>query len=354
MEKRLAGLRAGLERTARRRAPMPAPQVLVRTPDWEFEFGEQSRPFHSASVSKVLTATLVTMLIEQGSMRFDSSLGTLLPQEDYADLPAAPGVDLGAEVTVEQLLAHTSGLPDYFLPPRGHETACSINRLAVDHDRFWTLPEVLDETRRLPAIGRPGERFCYSDTGFALLGRIIEEATGERFETALRTRVFEPCAMDRTSTPYGDARTPEELADLDISPMWIRGHDLSRALCMSAGRTDGGIVTTARDLVRFQEMLHDGRLIASEHVDYLRWPRNRFRRGINYGAGMATIRFGEFTPPLLRGLPEPAGGIGLSATHMFYYPEQKAHVVLNFHSTRKMSQSFRTHFRIARLIAERR
>ncbi|TWH31557.1 hypothetical protein [Isoptericola variabilis] len=64
-----------------------------------------------------------------------------------------------------------------------------------------------------------------------------------------------------------------------------------------------------------------------------------------------TLRFGEFTPPLLRGLPEPVGHLGVLGNHLFYYPRQAAHVVLNFHSTREMGRSFRTHVAGARLLA---
>ncbi|GMA40734.1 hypothetical protein [Mobilicoccus caccae] len=75
------------------------------------------------------------------------------------------------------------------------------------------------------------------------------------------------------------------------------------------------------------------------------------RPGIHYGAGAVTIRFGEFMPGALRGLPEPVGGLGLTAAHLFFYPQQQAHVVLNLHSTRAMGASFRTHIAIARLLA---
>ncbi|UFU08111.1 serine hydrolase domain-containing protein [Ruania halotolerans] len=344
-------LRTSLERLTSRRDPMPAPQVLIRTPDWEFEHGELTQRFYAASVSKVLTATLVTVLIEQGRLTFDTPVGAVLPLADIDGLPAAPGVDIAADVTVEHLLTHTSGLPDYFVTSRRHAAASSARRFTADLDRRWTLPEILASTRGLPPVAHPGERFRYSDTGYTLLGRIVEEITGSRFEQALREHVFDACAMNDTSTPHGDATMPEDLTDLEIAPIWISGQELSRSLCLSVGRADGGIVTTPADLVRFQEALHAGRLIAIEHLDHLRRPRNRLRPGIHYGAGLATIRFGGFMPPFLRGLPEPAGGIGASATHMFFYPQQRAHVVLNFHSTSAMSQSFRTHITIARLIA---
>jgi len=342
-------LRSSLDRIARRHPSMPPPQVLAVAPGLELESGG-SQPFHAASVGKVMTATLVAMLVEQGRLGFETPVGKVLPGSDLDGLPAAPGVDVRTDVTVEHLLTHTSGVPDYFEPPRGHRTEVSTRTVAREPDRYWSPAALLDEARRLPARERPGERFRYGDTAFVLLGRVVEEVTGEPFNAALRARVFEPCGMDRSSTPYSDARSPADLEGLDVAPFWLGRHELSRALSMSLDWAGGGIVAPPSDLVRFQRALHGGRLITPETLRWMAAPRHRRRRGIHYGAGMVTVRFGEFTPPFLRGLPEPVGGLGHFATHLFYYPRQDAHVVLNFHAYRRMNQSFTTHARIARLL----
>ncbi|WP_214404749.1 serine hydrolase domain-containing protein [Pseudonocardia lacus] len=349
-----ASLRSALERITRRYSGMPPPQVLVRSPDWEFEFGDVARPFHAASSGKLLTATLVAMLVERGGFRFDSPIGTLLPGADVAGLPAADGVDVARDVTVEHLLAHTSGLPDFFEPPRGHRTAASARSVGVHRDRRWTPTDLLDEARRLPPAGRPGEAFRYSDTNYVLLGRIAEEAAGERFADLLRTRLFEPCGMERSSTPYDATLIPDDLSGLDVAPFWIGHEELSRAHSVSLDWAGGNVVGPPEDFVRFQRALHGGRLISAEHLAHLARPRHRFRRGLHYGAGTMTVRFGEFVPPLMRGLPEPVGHLGFFATHVFHHREADAHVVLNFHADRRMNASFAVHSRIARILAAAR
>ena len=95
----------------------------------------------------------------------------------------------------------------------------------------------------------------------------------------------------------------------------------------------------------FGSALHRGRLISPEHLAYLAEPRNRFRAGIRYGAGLMQVRFGGFSP-FLRGLPRPVGHIGVLATHLFHDPVHDADIVLNFASTREMTRSFRTLIRI--------
>ena len=345
-------LRSSLDRIARRHPSMPPPQVLVVAPGLELESGG-SQPFHAASVGKVMTAALVAMLVEQGRLGFDTPVGKVLPGSDLDGLPAAPGVDVGADVTVEHLLTHTSGLPDLFEPSGVRETSYSIEVTAGQPDRRWTPTTLLDEVRGHAAVGRPGERFCYGDPGFVLLGRVVEEVTGGRFNDVLRERVLAPAGMERSSTPYADARAPEDLADLDVAPFWIGDHELSRALSMGLDWAGGGVVAPPSDLVAFQRALHGGRLVSPATLAWMSRPRHRLRRGIHYGAGTVTLRFGEFTPPFLRGLPEPVGGLGHFATHLFFYPRQDAHVVLNFHAYKRMNQSFMTHARIARFLTAR-
>ncbi len=350
-------LDAQLARATRRRSRsgLPAPQILVTGPGLRWERGDLAQRFHCASIDKVMTATLVARLVEQGRFAFDSPLGAVLPAAQLRGLPAAEGVDLARDVTVEHLLSHTSGLPDYADPPRGQRSAAAIARWPDQPDRRWTREELFDVTRRLRAVGRPGDRFHYCDTAYLLLGRVAEEAAGQRYSALLAEQLFAPTGMSRTSAPFDDELTSAGLAALDLAPIRLGRHDLTRSLCLTAGW--GSVVTVADDLVRFQQALHGGALIRPEHLARLAGPRHRLRPGVHYGAGLVTLRFAELVPPplrsLLRGLPEPVGGLGISASHLFYYPQQRAHVVLNFHSTGQLSASFRTQLAIARALARR-
>lgn len=343
-------LEMSLDRATRRRTGMPKPQVLVRAPGFEFAYGEASTPFHAASVGKLVTAALVASLVEEGRASFDSPIGALLPSAEIAGLPIASGFDIARDLTVEHLLTHTSGLPDYFEPPGKAHTAASLSVAASDPHRVWTPSDLLDEIRPLPAFGPPGKRFHYSDTGYIALGRILEEALGQSFAAILKTRIFDPTGMARSGTPYDATLIPEDMSSLDVAPLWLGNHEISRTRSPSLDWAGGGIVATTEDLARFQTALHGGQIISPASLAHLARIRNRLRRGIHYGAGTMTLRFAEFFP-LLRGLPQPVGHLGATATHLFYYPEQDAHVVLNFHSTREMRASFDAHIRIARLLS---
>lgn len=349
----LARLRSRLDRLTRRRAraadPMPPPQVLLVAPGVRLEHGDLARRFHCASIDKVMTAVAVARLVERGALAFDAPLGRVLPAQDLAGLPAAPGVELATDATVDHLLTHTAGLPDWFDPPRGQEVEASMTRAVLQPDRTWTRGEILDQVRGMKPVGRPGERFAYSDTAYLLLGRVLEEATGVGYGEVLAREVFDPSGMRSSTMPFDDAFSVGRLAELDLAPMWLGRHEVSRRGCLSLGW--GSVVTTADDLLALSRTLHGGGLVGAGTLAHLARPRHRLRPGIHYGAGLVTLRFEGFMPVVLRGLPEPVGGLGLSATHLFFYPRQQAHVVLNLHSTRAMSHSFQTHIAIARMLA---
>ncbi len=347
----LQRLNVWLEKAVLRRGPLPEPQILIQAPGLDIEFGDVSTPFHATGVGKLATATVIAGLVDEGRITFDTPVGTLLPATDLAGLPAAAGVDIAHDVTVDHLLTHTSGLPDYVEPPGKAHTDCSMTGIVFDPDRVWNPSDLLEEIRPLPAVGTPGKRFHYCDTGYILLGRIVEEALGQSFAACLQSRIFDPCGMANSGTPYDAALIPDELSALDVAPLWLGKHELSRTRCLSVGWAGGGIVASAGDLVQFQQALHAGDLIAAETLDRLTRIRHRFRRGIHYGAGCMALRFAEFFPPS-RGLPQPTGHLGATATHLFYYPDQDAHVVLNFHSTAEMRRSLDAHIRIARLVAQ--
>lgn len=274
----------------------------------------------------------------------------IAPGIDLSALPAAPGVILSRELTLSRLLSHRSGLPDPVQPPRGRSTECSLDRLMRHPDRRWDLAEVVAQCAGLPSLGRPGESFAYGDTNYALAQCVLQEVTGLSAHEVLRTQVFQPAGMTRTGQPHSTA-TDEELAGLKIAPVWVKGAEISHARALSVGSADGGAVTTLEDMVRFQEALHEGDLLDRDLLARLARPRSRLRAGLYYGTGLATIRFGEFIPLVLRGLPEPVGGVGLWAVHSFFYPRQRVHVIMNLHSTAQMQRSFALHIAIARRLA---
>lgn len=349
----------------RRRGALGAPQVAVRSPRLgvDYRFGDQERRFHVASIGKTFTATLVMQLVEAGAFSVDTPVSALLPHAELRGLFAATsddGADVAAGATVHHLLTHTSGVADYFEGPV--TSGPTLLDLVVDEpDRFWTPAELLDFSReRQRPVGRPGERFLYSDTGYVLLGRLLEEATGRAFHELLHERIFTPLGMADSALLFhsrpardvaasGSPASTGESPGTDIAPFWLGTREVSTYTSISCDWAAGGVISTPGDLAEFSRALHGGELVGADSLAYLGEMRNRFRRGIHYGAGMMQVRFEGFMP-LLRGLPRPVGHIGILATHLFHDPVHDADIVLNFASTREMTRSFRSLIAIEQLL----
>ncbi|MGR0219819.1 serine hydrolase domain-containing protein [Agromyces sp. ZXT2-6] len=347
-----------LDRVASRRRELGPPQVAVRAPRLgiDYRFGDPETRFHTASVGKLFTATLVMQAVASGAFSTETPVSRLLPRDELDGLFDTTGsTDAAGGATVHHLLTHTAGVADYF---EGAVTSGpTMLELVLDEpDRFWTPRELLDFSReRQRPVGRPGARFAYSDTGYILLGRVLEEATGRAFHDLLHERVFGPVGMEDSSLMFHSRCARDGGPALEsagaagaagrsgtvIAPVRLGRREVGDHLSLSCDWAGGGVVGTPPDLLAFSDALHHGRLISPEHLAYLAEPRNRFRPGIRYGAGMMQVRF-EGLSPFLRGMPRPVGHIGILATHVFHDPVHDAEIAMNFGSTREMVRSFRT------------
>lgn len=331
-----ASLTRHLERVTRRRARrgLPAPQVRVEAPGFLFRWGDEHLPFHSASVGKIGTAALIAQEVAKGTITFDTPVADVLDADELRGLFRGPGA------TIAHLLGHTSGVTDYF---DGRTTGGSNLRTLVQRepDRHWDAADLLAFTREHQRpVGAPGERFHYSDTGYVLLGRVLEQVTGRDAFELTRERIFEPAGMT-DSVVWKREPGPERIA-----PCWVDRTEASGFESVTVEWMSGGYVTTTDDLARLGTALTNGTLVDPELWERMRAPRNTMRPGIGYGLGVMELRFEGFSP-LMRGLPRPVGHLGVLGAHMFVDTEHGTNVVLGFHGTREMRASFVTHITIA-------
>lgn len=347
-----------LAKAQKRRPDLPPPQVLVRAPGWEFAHGDRARRFHAASVGKTMTATLAMQLAEEGRLDLDAPIVGLLPEHEWTGLFTRRHADHAERVTAWQLITHTSGAADYF-EDRNDVGTRFPRLLRADLDRQWSPGELLAFTRdHQRAVAAPGARFHYSDTGYVLLGRIIEEAGGAALGTQLHDRIFSPTGMTEScllfhTMPGGAASTREPGADLDIAPIIVAGTDLSRCRALSCDWGGGGVVTSLDDLHRFSDALHGGQLLPPSMRERMARFDSSFRPGIRYGGGLMQLRYGTFTP-FARRLPRSAGHLGVTGVHLFAAPEAGVTLAMNFHATSEMLRSFRVHIRLLQAVARGR
>lgn len=305
--------------------------------------------FHSASVGKLMTATLVFMAVEQQKITLETPVYTMFKPNLLDDLFVVDGKDYQKEVTVKDLLQHTSGINDYFEGETVNVSSNSLrfrDRIVKETDTFWTPEELLNYTKsRQKTVGKPGEKFYYSDTGYILLGLLLEEVLNIPFYQALETLIFQPCGMRDTSLCfYSKAFKPKALA-----PLYIDGVDLHLYTSLSCDFSGGGLSTTTGDLLKFLESLQKLELVNSESLAEMGQFDHKYRQGLYYGAGMMQVRFKEFFF-LLSALPKLQGHLGVTGVHAWYDPGTKASYVLNVGNTGDMVKSFQLLIKIVQLV----
>jgi CubicO group peptidase (beta-lactamase class C family) len=208
--------------------------------------------FELASLSKLFTAVAIAQLVEQGKLRFETTLAEALP--------GYPNRETAARISVHQLLTHTSGLPDYYRNGKIRQIETSLRSL---NDYFPAF--ALDSLR-----GEPGRVFDYSNSNYIVLGAIVERISKLRFETYVERFIFRPAGM--TNTCYCEAGAPRRATQYSrytsgFGPSrrpeperWIEVPNEARR----PGAPAGGGISTAEDIARFGAALLTNKLVSAE------------------------------------------------------------------------------------------
>lgn len=295
----------------------------------DFRYGQEDLPFHSASVGKLAPAAITMQLVEQQAVTLDTRISSVLDP----DLLRGIFVDERlSEVTIEHLLTHTSGANDYL---NGRTEGPTVAELAVaDLHRQWTPNSLLDHAREhQQPVGAPGQKFFYSDTGFIVLGLLLEAVTGTDYPHLVHKRIFEPLGMSRSFMPL---RTKPAIGENTIAPLYLGKTRVDNAESLSLDWAGGGLAATLADYLTFIHALRSGHLISAESWSWLTESRHKYRAGLHYGAGSMNVKFDEFSP-FLRNWPRPVGHLGLTAAHLWHDPVHDAEIVINFGASRPAS-----------------
>lgn len=233
-------------------------------------------------------------------------------------------------------MKHTSGVGDYFEDPVTKGDTM-IHLLLEDKNKMWSPLELVAFTREnQEAVGRPGEKFHYSDTGYTLLGLIAESATGRKYHELLHDLIFDPLSMNDTYLIFKSE--PENTPKHDMLEVYADGTDLSKENSMSIAWADGGIVSTMSDLLIFSKALNTGRLVSMELLARMTEFDGEYRKGVNYGIGLMEFDFGGFSK-FLEDMPDIYGGVGSTSTFMLYDKENDMYIIANFGSLGFMEKS---------------
>lgn len=272
---------------------------------------EPDMVFRLGSITKQFTAAAILLLAEDGKLALDDPLTRFLPEYPVGD-----------EVpTIEHLLTHTSGIFSY----------TSIPGYMKDRvRRDLTTDELIAEFQDHPVEFSPGERWSYSNSGYVLLGAIIERAGGKSYADFVHRRIFESLRME-DSYYGGRAIIPHRVSGYDRAAESADGDDgyvNAAFLSMTQPHGAGGLLSTVDDLARWDAALHGGKLLTPESYEVMT-TRYELNDGTEvdygYGVSLSTLRG--------RQVIQHGGGIFGFNTFAIRVPEENLFVVVLSNTT---------------------
>jgi CubicO group peptidase (beta-lactamase class C family) len=225
--------------------------AIPNQPDTKFRIG---------SLTKQFTAAIVLQLVDEGKINLDGKLSDYL--SDYRK-------DTGEKVTIHQLLNHTSGIPNYTNRPDFFAEFSRDPYNITDFVKKFASGDLEFE---------PGSKYSYNNSGYSLLGAIIEKVTGKSYEAVLTERIFKPLGMTNSGYDNHAPLIQKRASGYEKRPS---GYVNAAYLDMSLPYAAGSIYSTVDDLFKWDQALYQDKIISAENKKLM------FTPGLgNYGYGI--------------------------------------------------------------------
>ena len=204
---------------------------------------EPDMVFRLGSITKQFTAVAILILEEQGKLALNDSITKFLP-----DYPTHDHL-----ITVEHLLTHTSGIMSYTDMPEW----LSLWR------KDFTVQELIDFFKYQPMQSAPGKRWAYNNSGYFLLGAIIEKVSGQSYEQFIQHSIFDPLGMKQSYYDNPIRVIPRRAAGYDKGP---QGYTNAAYLSMTQPYAAGALASTVDDLAVWDSALYTEKLLKQENL----------------------------------------------------------------------------------------
>lgn len=310
-------------------------QITQGNQSWENAGGNlnlQSNYF-IASTSKLFVTAIMLQLRQEGKIQLDEPAIKFLPAAIMNRIHVIDGQDFSENITLRHLMAHTSGLPDYF-EDKFPDGSSLLDKVKQGIDTGWTAAETIEFSKQMPPHFAPGTKgkAHYSDTNYQLLGLIIENVLSQKLEKVFQHRIIEALGLQNTWL-YTE---PEDKRPVDI---YFKDLKMHVPKTMASFRADGGIVSTASDSMIFIQSFFDGKLFMPDYLPELyQWKRVMFP--LEYGVGIMRFKLPRLFSPF-RKMPELIGHSGLSGAFAFYAPSKNCYLSGTVNQLSNPGTSFR-------------
>lgn len=324
---------------------------------WKFAFGTigkeqklitEDHTFHIASIGKTITSALIGKLYEEGEISYDDPIKKFLSDDILKNLHVIEGKSYSDKILVLHLLNHTSGIADYF-EEQPKESKSILELVLEEPDRFWTPLETIQWAKdNIKAYFPPGEGFYYSDTGYQLLGLIIEKITGKPMHESLHEYIFNPLNMNHSYQLFYSE--PVEKSPYPIADIYKDQVEISTYQSLSVDWAGGGIISNTEDLLLFHQALVRNTLLQEETFNKWKdWAK--FGKGIDYGYGLVSLKFKEMMFFLSDKL-NMWGNWGSVSTYMFYNPVYDIYVIGAFNQTNFVEKQGQFFIKVVNIVSK--
>jgi len=263
---------------------------------------ETDTKFRLGSITKQFTSMLILQLVQEGKIKLDGKLTDYLP--DYRK-------DTGDRITIHQLLNHTSGIPSYTGLPNFFQDISRNPYSVSDFVKKFASGDLEFE---------PGAKWNYNNSGYFLLGAIVERVTGKPYEQLLKERIFDPVGMKDTGYDHHDTILARRASGYEKRP---GGYINAPYLDMSLPYAAGSLYSTVEDLYLWDQTLYTDKLLSAELKEQM------YKPGLsNYAYGWVVRKapLGAAGEPVT--MIQHDGGINGFNTTIIRMPESKNLIVM--------------------------
>ncbi len=303
------------------------------------------QPYFIASTTKLFTTGIILHLKAESKLTLDDKISKYLDKSVMKGLHIYKGKSYSDEITIKHLLAHTSGLADYF-QGKGTNGKSLEDDIKNGIDQSWTFEQAIERTKAMQPLFIPGtkNKANYSDANFQLLGKIIEVITNKSYSDNCDEVIIKPLGLSNTCL-YKDPtdKTPKAL--------YYKANELPVPKAMTSFGSDGGIVSTSADMLVFTEAFFSGKLFPTEYIDELQEWNNIFFP-IKSGIGIHLFKLPWIFNPT-GAVPYFIGHSGLSGALAYYSPEENIFVAGTVNQVAHPDISFKTLIKLTQKVKKK-
>ncbi|MFC2092898.1 serine hydrolase [Bacteroidota bacterium] len=278
--------------------------------EWDIPNAADTK-FRLASITKQFTSMLIMQLVEEGKINLEGKISDYLPY--YRK-------DVGDKVTIHNLLTHTSGVTNLTnMPPD------VVSKISKQH---YEVKELIEKFCSEDLEFEPGSKYKYSNSGYNILGAIIEEVTGKPYGEVLKEKIFEPVGMNSSGLDDYESIIENRASGYDKG---ILDYSNTEYLDMSMVYSAGALYSTVEDLYKWDQALYTDKLLSEKNKEIMFTP---FLQNYAYGWGVSKSEFGGKDRKILR----HTGGInGFNTVIIRMVDDNNLIVLLNNYSPCNLS-----------------